>query len=540
MKAKRSAVLVGVFLLAAFAAAMAVKSTRRPAGQTAPSPAVAQRVRQPAVAGIFYPADAQTLRKAVDDFLAAAKAPRLEQARGLICPHAGYRFSGSTAAEAYKQLTGRGFQTVVVLAPSHYADFKGASIPDVDAYRTPLGSIPLSPKAKVLAKIRPFVTDPPCRVQRPGWWRQASKEIPAFGDDTPHTWEHSLEVQLPFLQRTLDGFELIPVVMRNADPAAVAKVLAEHVLNDRTLFVASSDLSHYYPYQTAKVLDRQCCQAIVNLDIQDMARQEACGKEPILTLMHLARLKGWQAKLLRYRNSGDTAGDKSSVVGYAAIAFYGPGRPARPASRPATQPRGPDQTYTPRERDFLLKLARQSLIQTVTSGKLPAMDPRSIADKLKEKKGCFVTLTKDGRLRGCIGHILPQEPLYKAVMHNARSAALMDKRFPPVQPGELDQIEIEISVLTVPKPLAYNSPVELLSQLRPGIDGVLLRVGSHQATYLPQVWRQIPSKGLFLSNLAVKAQLQPSAWKGKDASVWTYQAEAFAEARPRPGAPGGD
>jgi len=503
----------------------------RPSGQAqAATSQKVEKIREPAVAGLFYPRDKQALAKAVDAYLAAAKDQQIKELRGLICPHAGYRYSGPTAAIGYKQLAGRDIQTVVVLAPTHYASFNGASIPPVDAYRTPLGLIRLSPKAAELAGTAPFVSKPACRVQRPRWWKQAPKELPAFGKDTPHTWEHSLEVQLPFLQRVLKGFRLVPAVFGDVDPKAVAKTLAKY-LDDKTLIVASSDLSHFYRYSTAKVLDAACTKAICSLDIEGMAAQEACGKGPILTLMHIAKARGWQAKLLDYRNSGDTAGDKSNVVGYAAIAFFAAGKGATtaPATAPASKPATQAGIYTPEERKFLLDLARKTITAAVNTKMIPRINVGNVPKKLTEERGCFVTLTKDGRLCGCIGYIFPKEPLYKAVIKMAYSAATRDKRFSPVKPDELDKIHLEISVLTAPKPLEFKSPDDLLLKLRPRIDGVVLKSGHRQATYLPQVWKQMPSRNVFLTRLSMKAGLGPQAWRQDGVSVLVYQAEAFGE-----------
>ena len=149
---------------------------------------------------------------------------------------------------------------------------------------------------------------------------------------------------------------------------------------------------------------------------------------------------------------------------------------------------------------------------------------------LLEKRACFVTLTKGGALRGCIGHLTALEPLHQAVASNARSAALRDPRFPPVQPEEVEDIHIEISVLTEPQPLAFSSPDDLLSKLRPNEDGVLLQIGPRTATFLPQVWAQIPDKEQFLQHLSQKAGCEPSAWRGQDVSISIYHVECFEEA----------
>lgn len=475
-------------------------------------------MREPAVAGLFYPQDAEALARAIDGFLAKAHETPLEDIRALVCPHAGYEYSGATAAFSYRQVAGRDIKTVFILSPSHYASFRGAFIPAVGAYRTPLGVVRLSPRAAELAARAPFSSRPLCVVSRPDWWRHSPQAVPRDGVDMPDTWEHSGEVQVPFLQRVLKDFQIVPVVFGEVDPAEVARAI-EPLLDDKTLIVASSDLSHYHPYDDACRLDKSCLDAVCALDPQKAQGQEACGIGPILTLMHIARDQGWQAKRLDYRNSGDTAGDKGRVVGYGAVAFCGPLRPSGAASA----------AFDASQRKWLLKLARKALTEAVRNGKPPTVDPTTLAACLTENKGCFVTLTEGGRLRGCIGHILPQEPLYKAIMDNARSAALEDPRFRPVQPEELDKIEIEISVLTSPQPLAFKDPQDLMDRLQPEKDGVVLKVGDRGATYLPQVWEQIPDKAQFLDSLSVKAGCPAGAWRTGPTAVFTYHVEAWKE-----------
>jgi len=473
------------------------------------------RVRSPAVAGLFYPAESPELSRMVDGLLANAPAQNIPRLKALVCPHAGYPYSGPTAAIAYKNLAGRGIQTVVILGPSHYAAFAGASVSEADTWQTPLGMVPLSAKAQQLARTSPFVPEPKCFVKRPAWSRQSSKPAPAAGEDTPDTWEHSVEVQVPFLQRVLTHFSILPVVFGEVDPEPAARALAG-VLDEQTVIVASSDLSHYHPYAEARALDNRCVQAICNLDINGMKTEEACGKLPVLTLIYLARLKGWKAQLLDYRNSGDTAGDKSGVVGYAAIAFYEP----------------VPESYAASERKILLDLARRTLACATTNPALAGFEvnAKDLPPRLAETKACFVTLTEGGELRGCIGHILPREPLYRAVVDNARNAATRDPRFLPVQPGEAEKIKIEISVLTEPQPLPFISPDDLLGKLTPAEDGVLLQIGPRGATFLPQVWEQLPDKVEFLNHLAQKAGCAPNDWRGRNVNISTYHVEAFKEA----------
>jgi AmmeMemoRadiSam system protein B/AmmeMemoRadiSam system protein A len=478
-----------------------------------PKAVAKQLVREPAVAGLFYPKDPAELSRMIDRLLAAAPVEPVGDLKAIVCPHAGYEFSGPVAAYSFKNLIGRHFDTVIILGPSHYALFDGASVPAVDAYRTPLGLVPISPKARALAKISPCLSEPFCPVQRPAWWQQSSKPAPDPAKDTPDTWEHSAEVQVPFLQKVLTNFAILPVVFGNVDPAQVAQAVATQ-LDDKTLLVVSSDLSHYHPYDEAKALDTRCVKAMCSLDIGAMESQEACGKLPILTLLHLAHQNGWQARLLDYRNSGDTSGDKShGVVGYAAIAFYAPAQ----------------GNFNPTERTQLLELARRALKEAVAPGRSPVADTNNWPAKFRESRGCFVTLTEAGALRGCIGHIFPQESLYRAIQDNARSAALEDPRFRPVQPGELNQLEIEISVLTEPKPLPFTSPEDLLAKLQPGKDGVVLKLDGRGATYLPQVWEQLPDKVEFLNHLSEKGGGAPGDWRKPGTSVLIYHVEAFKE-----------
>jgi AmmeMemoRadiSam system protein B/AmmeMemoRadiSam system protein A len=467
------------------------------------------KVREPAVAGQFYPSDPGELAGQIDAYLTQAQAQPVGELKALVCPHAGYVYSGPVAAYAYKLLEGRHYDTVVVMGPSHYAYMRACALPDAAEYRTPLGDVPISRKAALLAQSRPFALDPPCAVQRPGWASMVQRVV--RGRDTAETWEHSVEVEIPFLQKTLKSFELVPVVCGDVDPAQAARALAPF-LDDRTLFVASSDLSHYYKYDEARRLDHDCVSAICSLDLKSMENQQACGKIPILILMNIAKERGWKVRLLDCRNSGDTSGDTSAgVVGYAAIAFYAPF-----GSQLGAQ-----------QRQSLLKIARRALRESVATGRIPE---GALAEPgLAAPRGCFVTLTRDGALRGCIGNLAAQGPLFQAVAENARSAALDDPRFRPVSAGEVDGLRIEVSVLSEAQRLSFSSPEDLLLKLQPGVDGVILRIGNRMATYLPQVWEQLPDKERFLDSLAEKAGCEPSDWRKPGTSVYLYEVESFKE-----------
>jgi AmmeMemoRadiSam system protein A len=529
-KLRKSVGILAALMLAAVSCGQPGEASKAPAGPVEVKAESPQKVRLSAVAGLFYPKDPKVLADTIDRLLAAAKTQQLQRVRALVCPHAGYEFSGPTAACGYKLISGGKYDTVIILAPSHYALFRGASVPAAAEYETPLGRVPVSDKVRQLAKCPGFVVEPRCLVQRPQWAGMASKPEGAPGADTPDTWEHSVEVEVPFLQRTLKDFKILPVIFGEVDPEQVAEALAP-IVDDQTLIIASSDLSHYHPYDEARTLDRQTVGWISDMDVKslqsDRASESACGRVPVLALLYLAKLKGWQPQVLDYRNSGDTAGDKSRVVGYAAIAFVDA---AGPKASPNNTPE-PAREFSQSDRKFLLDLARRTLRSSTSDGGLPESPPDSIPAACRAARGCFVTLTKDGQLRGCIGNILPAGPLFQAVEENTRNAALRDFRFRPVTAQEAAKLHIEISVLSVLAPLRFDSPEDLLAKLQPNRDGVLLRIGDASATFLPQVWDQLPDKVEFLNHLAEKAGCPPSAWRTKDVTVSIYHVEAFEESK---------
>ncbi len=264
---------------------------------------VTERVRPPAVAGVFYPADAVLLKATLDSFL-ERHPPRIQETpKAIIVPHAGYVYSGPVAASAYACLTpARGrIQRVVLLGPAHRVAFSGLAVPSVDYFETPLGLVPVDKAA-----VERIATLPQVRVL-----------------DEAHAFEHSLEVQLPFLQETLgEGFEIVPLVVGDTSPQEVAEVIDVLWGGSETLIVVSSDLSHYYDYDTARKLDTITSKAIEALDPTAIHFEQACGRTPVAGLLLMARRHGLQAETLDLRNSGDTAGDKSRVVGYGAYVFH--------------------------------------------------------------------------------------------------------------------------------------------------------------------------------------------------------------------------
>lgn len=260
-------------------------------------------VRLPVVAGTFYPSDPRRLRAQIDYVLAHAQ-PRpahAPPAKAIVAPHAGYIYSGPIAATAYRAIEARrnDVERVVLLGPSHRVPLTGMAVPSVDALRTPLGDVPVDDVARRHIAVLPGVVT----------------------DDRPHADEHSLEVHLPFLQHLLTKpWRVVPIVVGNAAPIDVADVLAALWGGSETLVVVSSDLSHYHDYATSAVLDQRTAQAIVGRDVDAITPEDACGAHPVRGLLELSRRAGFEVELLDLRNSGDTAGDRTKVVGYGAFA----------------------------------------------------------------------------------------------------------------------------------------------------------------------------------------------------------------------------
>lgn len=475
----------------------------------ASQPGLAAEVREPAWAGRFYPADPVELGAAIDDYTSRAAATRLaspdpSRLRAIVMPHAGYPYSGWTAAHAGLMLKPGAFRKVVLLGPDHRVGFKNGSVSGADFYQTPLGKVPLHRDVEVL------LADP-----------QLFRTVAASERE-----EHSLEVVLPFLQRYLGDFALVPVVLGDADPVAIAGALAP-LINQQTLLVVSSDLSHFLPYAEAVAKDRRTLDQLLAGDAVAFgaADNSACGKSGLLVLLELAKRRNWQPVLLHYANSGDTAGDRYRVVGYAALAFYA--REER-AMHEAEQ-------LSPEAGQNLVRLARQTISERLGQPVIgPAADQLAkalVAPPYQEKRGVFVTLHKHGQLRGCIGSLTGYRPIAEGVREHALNAAFNDYRFGSVSADELPDLDIEVSILSEPRPLTYRDGADLLARLRPGVDGVIIRLGGASATFLPQVWEQLPEPAAFLSQLCQKAGLPPQEWRQGRLEVLTYQVRYFAEAK---------
>ncbi len=475
-------------------------------------PQTTLRVRKPAVAGTWYTDDPAALRAEMLGYLARVdKILTGVTVRALVAPHAGYAYSGLCAAYAFRQLQGRQVDRVFLIGPSHYVHVRGASIAEVDAYETPLGMVRLDGEAVAALRACPLVTN-----------------VPAA-----HTREHALEIELPFLQTVLNEFRLVPIIIGTLSPDEARELGAriKAVMGPRDVIVASTDFTHYgaafgfAPFrdkvrERLTELDMGAAQLVLARDIPGMYRYAAqtgitWDGVIVCAVMAAALPDNLHGEVLTYYKSGDADDDYQHSVSYVALALYDR---AEKLPAAATEEHG----LTAQEKQTLLRIARDTLERHVRKQPLPELEDGALTPRLRARAGAFVTLHERGQLRGCIGYIEGRAPLAETVMQNACNAATRDPRFPPVQPDDLKDIEIEISVMSPLRKAA--SPADVIA----GTHGVVLKKGMHQGVFLPQVaTEQGWDRETFLRQLGHKAGLDANAYK--TAELWLFTAEVFGE-----------
>ena len=486
--------------------------------------------------GNWYPPNAADLNSMLDQFFGKAQAKELPgKIVGLIGPHAGFSYSGQCMANAYKSLQNPSLagniERVILMGVSHRAGFYGAVVSSFDFDSTPLGSIPMDTSvAKELAKEKFF------RV-----------------NDRAIQYEHSIENHLPFLQRALKGktFKVVPILFGSLDKKdfkTMAAAIKKYV-DDKTLVIASTDLTHYganFDYTPFKTdleanltkLDMGIITPITRLDFDDYFEYRRktgitmCGFAPVGVLMEMFADKAHKATLIDYYKSGDRNKDYTLSVSYASIIISETKGGKKTMTDTAIKQDESPAKLTKQEQKVLLRIARDTLDQYIENGALAEDLEKKyeISANLEAAAGVFVTLRKKGDLRGCIGSIVGTEPLYLGVQGNAVKSAVRDPRFSPVKKAELDDIDIEISVMT---PL---QPLDDYKKIRLGTDGVIIKKGYYQAVYLPQVATETGwNLGQFLGSLCQKAGLPSNSYlpaQNKDdekMEFLIFQAQVFGE-----------
>jgi MEMO1 family protein len=484
-------------------------------------------VREPAVAGQFYPADPKELEAKVKQFLAGGEPLPADAGRAvaLIAPHAGYPFSGSTAGKAFRTVEGMHVKRVIVLGVSHYTSPAPAWIDAQDAYRTPLGDVAVDVEAR-------------SRLKDAG-----IPMLSGFG-----AREHSIEVELPFLQVALGhDWKFVPILVGSAsllECAEIAKAV-NSVVDDSTLVCVSSDFTHYgeqYGYVPFTGSDKEVRERITDLDggaIKFILAKDAagfagyvektgatiCGRAPITILLNMLP-QGIEGRKIAYTMSGDITGGFSMSVSYAAIVFTAGKKTADPAAGEAKESKAMSEPkqLTADEKKTLLTLARRSLEVAVIGEKPLVTSDLALTDALREKRGAFVTLEIGKSLRGCIGYVEAIKPLWQTVAENARNAAEEDPRFHPVTTAEVPKIHIEISAMT---PLEKITDVK---KIEVGKHGIMLTRGFYRGLLLPQVATEYGwNRDEFLIHTCEKAGLPDDAWKDRATKIEIFSAEVFGE-----------
>ena len=475
----------------------------------------------PSIAGTFYPAEESVLKELLSNLFEQAREEAankiINQFKVFIAPHAGYQYSGLSAAHAYKYFEPKKFERVIVIGPAHKNRFEGLAVYPQDFYQTPLGK---SPKQSI----------------------SPSEGISIF--EAPFLGEHSVEAHLPFLQYRLleEGIDLekYPITLMLYGDISASKLAKkiDNLVDEKTCLILSSDLSHFYDLKTCQAKDEASIQAVLSNVSQNVLKTaDACGKLGISAFLETRLSRKFHSEFIHYSNSAATTHDESRVVGYCSIGYF------QDYFKPLDA-NDPDQvsllTVQPNWRDFftfdfqreLLGFLRTQLKNYIANKDNP--DLSAIVTKyplLTQEAASFVTITIDGKLRGCIGSLYGSRPLGQDLMVNALKAACEDSRFKPMTLEELAQAKLEISVLHSYQLLKCSSEFEMLGKLQPNKHGVIIQKANQRATFLPQVWEQIPNKINFLSQLCKKGGFSQDAWRNQKErlQVITYEVIKFKE-----------
>ena len=453
---------------------------------------VLAQYRNPAVAGLFYMAQPEKLSKNVEQYIQQSgefKFTYNHYPKMLIVPHAGYEYSAGAAGKAYATLQGAAakIKKVLLVGPSHFYGGQGAFLSDIDYFSTPLGDVKVN---KQIVK-------------------QLAAENKQFNiNNQAHLKEHSIEVQLPFIQKVLPQAEIIPIIYGNIAPEELSKGLQKYLMKEDTILIVSADLSHYYQYNEAVKIDTETAKKINKGKFLD--DHESCGSIGINAALILAKNSNYRPQMLELINSGDSQGDKSRVVGYGAWSFY----PDEVIEKPSKLEKETEnlQDFSNLYKDMLMQIAQESLVKAVKHHKHYSPSRSSFPEDLFDKGAVFVTLHKNGELRGCIGNILPTLSVAQGIANNAYAAALEDNRFSPVTEDELPEITFSISLLTNFERINYINEQDVLKQIKSGKDGIVIRDGNRQGVFLPAVWEQLRDKTEFFKQLKIKAGMNPNYW----------------------------
>ncbi|MFA7658737.1 MAG: AmmeMemoRadiSam system protein B [Candidatus Gastranaerophilaceae bacterium] len=427
-----------------------------------------KNIRPTSAAGKFYTDDKDELLNQLELLKKSNVHDYDCQTRAIIVPHAGYRYSGQLASEGFQYLD-KNVKNVFIIAPPHYVAVKNVALSSFAKWSTPLGEIEVNQEIN----------------------QELAEKFGCEFEDDAFVDEHSIEVQIPFLQNVLPKVKIIPILAGN-HYEKITKIIEHYWQNPKNAFIVSSDLSHFYETNEAKKIDSVTAEMIETNNVEQFNPNRACGAVGVCALVEFVKIKNYSLIRVGMVNSGDITGDGSRVVGYGSWLLH----------------EGKKNEFIKKHFSrFVIDACKKSIMAEFEGEKFPKFE--KIPAVFEESGACFVTLEKNGNLRGCIGSIIAHQPLIIDLVKNAQNSAFSDTRFPPLKKDEFEDLAIDVSLLSAPEQMHFENEQDLLNQIKPFTDGIIIKDGSYQAVYLPSVWEQLPEKALFLNSLKIKAGMPP-------------------------------
>lgn len=426
-----------------------------------------KRTRPTSAAGKFYTNNKDELLKQLNQFEKNNSHDYDCKTRAIIVPHAGYVYSGQLACSGFQYLDKK-VKNVFIIAPPHYVAVKNVALSIFDNWETPLGEIGINQEIN----------------------QELVKKFGCEFEDDAFEDEHSIEVQVPFIQKFLPNVKIIPILAGH-NHKKVSQIIEHYWQDPENAFVISSDLSHFYTTNEAKKIDSATAEMIETNDLEKFSPEQACGAVGVCALVDFAKSQNYSLIRVGMVNSGDITGDESRVVGYGSWLLF----------------EGEKNVFIKKYfSDFVIDVCKKSILAGLNKEGLKL---NSIPAVFKGLGACFVTLEKNNDLRGCIGSIIAHRPLIDDLVKNAQSSAFLDSRFQPLKKDEFQSLSIDVSLLSTPEKMEFKDETDLLAQIKPFIDGIIIKDGNYQAVYLPSVWEQLPEKEVFLGSLKIKAGMPP-------------------------------
>ena len=422
-----------------------------------------RKIKEAAVANTFYTGNVEDLKLHIENFQAASKNLYKYPTRAVIVPHAGLVYSGRLAYEGISQLD-KNVKNIFIFAPSHRVGFEGLAISSYDGWETPIG----------ISEVNFDIC------------KELNEKFGANINDEAMAAEHSIEVELPIIQSLFENVKIVPILIGKEDPSKISEII-EYYYNDKNnAFVISSDLSHYLTDEKAQAADKITAQMIETGNIAGFRYDQACGALGITGLVFFANKNKFSMIRIDLANSSEVSEDTSRVVGYGTWFLY----------------EGDKNDFIAKyHAGFTVDICR-FIIQSEFDQKPVSIIYPQVFD---QPGACFVTIEKNGRLRGCIGSIIAYRALITDLVEHAKDAAFKDTRFSPVREEELPELKFSVSILTEPKKIVFDNEKQLMDKIIPKEDGIIIKDGNSQAVYLPSVWKDLPDKNEFMRSLKIKA-----------------------------------